>query len=114
MIKNLAGSKLSKTGSHRKSMLLNMTTSLLMHEEISTTLPKARALRRAAEKIITQARGGKHVLVRRSIKDKVVFKKLFDVLVPRYASRPGGYTRILKIGRRRGDNTEMTLVKLAE
>lgn len=114
MIKNLGHRKLSKTGSHRKSMFANMTTSLLLNEEIQTTLIKAKELRRVVEHVITQARDGKKVAVMRTVRDRVAYKKLFEVIAPRYSARPGGYTRILRIGRRAGDNTEMSLVKLVD
>jgi len=114
MIKNLGHRKLSKTGSHRRSMLANMATSLLLHEEIRTTLPKAKELRRVVDNVITHARKGHHLQTRRVISNRTVYKKLFDVLAPRYSARAGGYTRIFRTGRRKGDSAEMTLVKLVE
>lgn len=89
-----------------------MATSLFLHEKVETTIAKAKELRPFAEKIITSAKTGKHYLVRRDIHDKIVYKKLFDVLAPRYAQRPGGYTRILRLAPRQGDNAERGLVTL--
>ena len=112
MIKNLGTKKLSKTSSHRKAMLANMASSLLLHEEIRTTLPKAKELKKAVEHIITDARNGRHIEVRRVIKSKVIYKKLFDIIVPRYTTRPGGYTRLLRLGVRKGDRAQIALIKL--
>jgi len=112
MIKQMGGRRLGVTGSHRRALLRNLATSLFLHEKIETTIAKAKALRPFAERIITQARDGKHYLVRRNIHDKVVYKKLFDVLAPRYAQRPGGYTRILRLASRPGDNASRGLVAL--
>jgi large subunit ribosomal protein L17 len=112
MIKNLGASKLSKTGSHRRAMFSNMATSLLMHEKVETTLPKAKELRRVVERVIADAKNNRWVEVRRVIKQKAVYNKVFEVLAPRYKERPGGCTRILKLGPRRGDATETALVKL--
>ncbi len=112
MIKNLGSSKLGMNGSHRKAMFCNMTTSLLMHEKVETTLPKAKELVRFADRVITDAKNGRHIEVRRVIKDKTVYHKVFDVLAPRYKERAGGFTRILKLGQRKGDAAEVALVKL--
>jgi len=112
MINNLGARKLSRTGSHRRAMFSNMATSLLLHEKVQTTLPKAKELRRVVERVIADAKNGRRVEVRRVIKDKVVYHKVFDVLAPRYKERPGGCTRILKLGARRGDAAEAALVKL--
>ncbi len=112
MINNLGARKLSRTGSHRRAMFSNMATSLLLHEKVETTLPKAKELRRVVERVIADAKNGRRVEVRRVIKDKVVYHKVFDVLAPRYKERPGGCTRILKLGARRGDSAEAALVKL--
>jgi ribosomal protein L17 len=89
-----------------------MATSLFLHEKVETTLMKAKELRPYAEKIITDAKKGKHYLVRRVIADKVVYKKLFEVLAPRYKERPGGYTRILQLAPRVGDNSKRGLISL--
>ena len=112
MINNLGARKLSRTGSHRRAMFSNMATSLLLHEKVETTLPKAKELRRVVERVIADAKNNRRIEVRRVIKDKVVYHKVFDVLAPRYKERPGGFTRILKLGARRGDAAEAALVKL--
>lgn len=112
MIKTLGGRKLGVTGSHRRALLRNMATSLFLHEKIETTIAKAKELRPFAEKIITHAVRGRHVLVRRDIHDRVVYRKLFDVLAPRYAQRPGGYIRILRMAPRLGDNAQRGIVTL--
>ena len=104
--------KLGVTSSHRRALLKNMATSLFKHERIETTIAKAKELRPYAEKLITNAKKGEHFMVRRQIQDKVVYKKLFEVLAPRYAQRPGGYTRILKIAPRIGDNAKLGLIML--
>src|SRR5258705_2986598 len=107
--------KLNRTTSHRLAMLRNMTNSLLKHEVIKTTLPKAKELRRVAEPIITL--GKKPSLANRRLafnrlRDRDMVVKLFDELGPRYSARNGGYLRILKIGFRQGDNAPMALVGL--
>lgn len=112
MIRNLGARKLSRTGSHRRAMFSNMASSLLMHEKVETTLPKAKELRRVVERVIADAKNNRYVEVRRVIKDKVVYHKVFDVIAPRYKERPGGFTRILKLGARKGDAAEVALVKL--
>lgn len=112
MVKQMGGRKLGVTSSHRRALLRNMATSLFLHEKVETTLAKAKELRPYAEKIITEAKQGKHYMVRRVIQDKVVYKKLFDVLAPRYKERPGGYTRILHLAPRVGDNSKRGLISL--
>src|SRR2546423_9410861 len=109
--------KLNRTSAHRLSMLRNMTVSLLRHEEIRTTLPKAKALRRVAEPMITL--GKKPSLANRRLaydrlRDRSIVSKLFDDLGPRYAKRNGGYLRILKMGFRKGDNAPLALVTLMD
>jgi large subunit ribosomal protein L17 len=109
--------KLNRTSSHRLAMLRNMTNSLLTHEVIRTTLPKAKELRRVAEPLITL--GKEPTLANRRLAlarlgDKNVVYKLFNELGPRYAKRPGGYLRILKFGFRLGDNAPMALVELMD
>jgi large subunit ribosomal protein L17 len=109
--------KLNRTSSHRLAMLRNMTVSLLRHEEIRTTLPKARELRRVVEPMITL--GKKPSLANRrlafnQLRDRGIVEKLFHDLGPRYAKRNGGYLRILKIGFRNGDNAPMALVTLMD
>jgi large subunit ribosomal protein L17 len=115
MIKNLGARKLSVTSSHKRSMLRNLATSLFQHEKIKTTLSRAKELVSFSEKLITSARPADMNAKRKisgDIKDQLVQKKLFEVLVPRYQGRAGGYTRIFKAGFRKGDNAEMAIVKL--
>jgi len=109
--------KLNRTSSHRLAMLRNMTVSLLRHEVIKTTLPKAKELRRVAEPLLTL--GKKPSLANRRLafdrlRDREMVSKLFDELGPRYASRNGGYSRILKFGFRKGDNAPMALIELLD
>lgn len=109
------GRKLGRTASHRRAMLNNMATSLFQHGALRTTLPKAKELRGVAERLITFAkRGDLHARrqVLRRIQNKVIVSKLFDEIGPSYSDRQGGYTRVLKIGPRRGDSTEMCLIEL--
>ena len=112
MIKNLGANKLGRTSSHRRAMLRNMATSLFLHERVTTTVAKAKELRSYAEKLITQAKKGKHQEVRKEIQNKIAYKKLFEVLAERYQSRPGGYTQVLKVGERTGDNASQVLIRL--
>ena len=109
--------KLGRTASHRKAMLSNMMTSLFANERITTTQIRAKALRRTAEKVITFAKKGdlharRQVL--RVIADKQIVSKLFDELGPRYKSRNGGYTRVVKLGPRRGDGAFMSIIELVD
>jgi large subunit ribosomal protein L17 len=109
--------KLNRTSSHRLAMLRNMTNSLLLHEAIRTTLPKAKELRRVVEPMITL--GKKPSLANRRLafnrlRDRDIVTKLFDELGPRFANRNGGYLRILKFGFRQGDNAPMALVELVD
>jgi len=109
--------KLNRTSSHRLAMLRNMTVSLLRHEEIRTTLPKAKELRRVVEPMITL--GKKPSLANRRLaydrlRDRDIVEKLFGNLGPRYAKRNGGYLRILKAGFRKGDNAPLALVSLMD
>jgi len=109
--------KLNRTSSHRLAMLRNMTNSLLTHEAIRTTLPKAKELRRVAEPLITLGKSptlSNRRLAFDRLRDKDVVYKLFSELGPRYAKRPGGYLRILKFGFRVGDNAPMALVELMD
>ncbi len=113
----LSNRKLNRTTSHRLAMLRNMSASLLRHEVVKTTLPKAKELRRVVEPLITL--GKKPTLANRRLafdrlRDREMVVKLFDELGPRYASRPGGYLRILKFGFRVGDNAPMALVELVD
>ncbi len=109
--------KLNRTSSHRLAMLRNMTVSLLRHETITTTLPKAKELRRVVEPMITL--GKKPSLTNRRLafdrlRDREIVVKLFDILGPRYSTRNGGYLRILKNGFRKGDNAPMAFVELLD
>ena len=109
--------KLNRTSSHRLAMLRNMTNSLLTHETIKTTLPKAKELRRVAEPLITlgkTATVANRRLAFDRLRDRAVVSKLFDELGPRFVNRPGGYLRILKFGFRQGDNAPMALVELTD
>jgi large subunit ribosomal protein L17 len=109
--------KLNRTSEHRQAMLRNMMNSLLTHEVIKTTVPKAKELRRVVEPMITLAKEAT-VANRRlafdRLRDRDSVTKLFDVLGPRFKARPGGYTRILKMGFRVGDNAPMALVELVD
>src|SRR6186713_1332616 len=109
--------KLNRTSSHRLAMLRNMTNSLFLHEAIKTTLPKAKELRRVAEPLITLAK--EPTLANRRLafdrmRDRAIVTKLFAEIGPRYQARPGGYTRILKMGFRVGDNAPMAFVELVD
>lgn len=109
--------KLNRTSSHRLAMLRNMTNSLLRHEAIKTTLPKAKELRRVVEPLITLGReptvANKRLAFNR-LRDREIVVKLFGEIGPRYAARNGGYTRILKMGFRVGDNAPMALMELVD
>ena len=114
---NNQGRKLGRTASHRSAMLSNMVSSLIEHERIVTTVPKAKEARRLAEKVITLGKDGTLHARRRAfsiVKNETLVKKLFDVLGPRFGERKGGYTRILKMGFRHGDNAEMSILELVE
>ena len=109
--------KLNRTSSHRLAMLRNMSCSLLKHEIIKTTLPKAKELRRVVEPIITLGKApslANRRLAFDRLRDRAVVVKLFDEIGPRYAARNGGYLRILKFGFRKGDNAPMALVELVD
>ena len=109
--------KLNRTSSHRQAMFRNMAVSLLRHEAIKTTLPKAKELRRIVEPLITLAKeptvANRRLAFDRT-RDREIVTKLFDVLGPLFKARPGGYTRILKMGFRNGDNAPMAFVELVE
>ncbi|MFC4259312.1 50S ribosomal protein L17 [Marinobacter lacisalsi] len=110
-----SGRKFSRTSAHRKAMFRNMTASLVGHELIKTTLPKAKELRRVAEPLITLAKNdsvANRRLAFSRLRDDAAVAKLFDELGPRYSERPGGYLRILKCGFRAGDNAPMAFVEL--
>ena len=109
--------KLNRTSSHRQAMFKNMAVSLLRHEAIKTTLPKAKELRRVVEPLITLAKEptlANRRLAFDRLRDREIVTKLFDVLGPLFKARPGGYTRILKMGFRNGDNAPMAFVELVE
>jgi large subunit ribosomal protein L17 len=109
--------KLQRTTSHRLAMLKNMVTSLLEHERITTTIPKAKEAKKLAEKVITLGKkGGVHNirLAQRIVKDREVLHKLFNELKDRYATRPGGYTRLMRGGYRRGDAAEIAILELVD
>ncbi len=113
----MARRKLGVTSTHRISMLRNMATSLLKHEQITTTLPKAKELRPFVERIITLGkRGGLHARrqVLAQVRDDAVVEKLFSTIATRYAARSGGYTRVLKAGNRYGDMAPMAVIELME
>jgi large subunit ribosomal protein L17 len=110
-------SKLNRTSSHRNAMLANMAASLIKHEQIVTTLPKAKALRPVVERLITLGKKGDLAarrLVISRLRDETQAKKLFDTLAPRYRTRAGGYTRILKAGFRYGDNAPVAVIELVD
>ncbi len=109
------GPRLGGGPSHQRKILSNLAASLIEEEQVTTTVAKAKLLRPYVEKIITKARRGDlHArrLVLRKIQDTEVVTKLFDDVAPRYADRPGGYTRIVKLGPRRGDGAEMAIIEL--
>ena len=109
--------KLNRTSSHRQAMFKNMAVSLLRHEAIKTTLPKAKELRRVVEPLITLAKEptvANRRLAFDRLRDRAIVTKLFAELGPRYQARPGGYTRILKMGFRVGDNAPMAFVELVD
>lgn len=111
------GRGLSRSRSHRRATLRNLATNLFRHERIQTTTAKAKELRPYAERLITLAkRGDVHARrqAARKIGDREVLGKLFDDIGPRFAERPGGYTRILKLGYRKGDSAEMALIELVD
>ena len=112
-----SGRRFSRSHAHRKAMFSNMATSLLWHEQIVTTLPKAKDLKPIVEKLITKAKkGGLHNRreINKTIKHNDVLKKMFDVLAERYADRPGGYIRVLKAGFRYGDMAPMAVIELVD
>lgn len=113
----VAGRRLGRTTAHRKAALQNMTVSLIMHELIRTTVPKAKELRRVAEPLITRAKedsvANRRIAFSR-LRDSDAVKKLFTEIGPRYTTRPGGYMRILRCGFRPGDNAPMAYVELVD
>ena len=114
---NISGRKLNRTSSHRKAMFSNMVNALIKHEQITTTLPKAKELRPIIEKMVTLSRKNDLHSRRQAIsklQDNDMVKKLFEVLGPRYAERTGGYTRIIKAGFRYGDSTPMAVIEFVD
>jgi large subunit ribosomal protein L17 len=112
-----AGRKLNRTATHRSSLFANMVSALIKHEQIVTTLPKAKELRRVAERLISFAKRGDLHARRQAfarIRDEEMVAKLFETLGPRYADRPGGYTRVLKAGFRHGDSAPMAVIELVD
>ena len=114
---NIKNKKLNKTSSHRKAMFMNMSNALIKHEQITTTLAKAKELRRFVEKIITLGKNGNLLSRRKAIsilQDQKMAKKVFDVLAERYKDRSGGYIRIIKLGNRFGDNAATAVIELVD
>ncbi len=110
-----AGRKLNRTSSHRSALMRNLVSSLFQHEKIQTTDPKAKELRRWADRMISLGKEGSLHARRRAlafIHDQAVVRKVFETLAPRFKDRPGGYTRIVKLGWRRGDRAPISLVEL--
>jgi large subunit ribosomal protein L17 len=109
--------KLNRTSSHRKAMFVNMSAALIKHEQIVTTLPKAKELRSIVDKLITLGKRGDLHARRQAlgtIKDRALVEKMFSTLAERYADRPGGYTRVLKAGFRHGDSAPMAIIELVD
>ncbi len=114
---NVSGRKLNRTPAHRKMLYRNLVTALFKHERIQTTVPKAKEARIVAEKLITKAKKGdlhSRRLAARKVNEPAVLQKLFAEIGPRYADRPGGYTRIMLLGPRRGDNAELAILELVD
>ena len=114
---NIQNKKLNKTSSHRKAMFMNMSNALIKHEQIRTTLAKAKELRRFVEKIITLGKKGNLLSRRKTVsilQDQKMSKKVFDVLADRYKDRSGGYTRIIKLGNRFGDNAPTAVIEFVD
>ena len=114
---NIKNKKLNKTSSHRKAMFMNLSNSLIKHEQITTTLPKAKELKRFIEKIITLGKNGDLLSRRKAIsilQNQKMTKKIFDVLSDRYKNRKGGYTRVVKLGNRFGDNAPTAIIELVD
>ena len=109
--------KLNRTSSHRKAMFANMAAALVKHEQITTTLPKAKELRRVVDKLISLGKRGDLHARRQALstlRDRVLVEKLFSTLAERYAERPGGYTRVLKAGYRYGDSAPIAIIELVD
>jgi large subunit ribosomal protein L17 len=113
----VVGRRLDRTTEHRTAMFRNMVTSLIRHERITTTTPKAKELKRFADKIITLAKkGSPHArrIANRDVRDVEVLNKLFGAIAERFKTRPGGYTRLVRVGRRAGDNAELAVIELLD
>ncbi|MBL6958585.1 MAG: 50S ribosomal protein L17 [Rhodospirillales bacterium] len=113
----MSGRKLNRTSSHRKAMFANMTAALLLHEQITTTLPKAKELRKQADKMITLGKRGSLHARRQAfamLRDNELVAKLFGPLAERYKDRNGGYSRVLKAGHRYGDSAAMAVIELVD
>ena len=114
---NITHRKLNRTSSHRKSLLMNLSNALIKHEQITTTLPKAKELRPYIEKIITLGKKGDLESRRKAVsilQDQKNTKKIFDIIADRYKERSGGYTRIIKLGNRFGDNAPTAVIELVD
>ena len=114
---NLSGRKLNRTSSHRKALLMNMSNALIKHEQITTTLPKAKELRPYIEKVVTLGKKGDLSARRKTmsiLQDEKMTKKIFDTLADRYSERNGGYTRIIKLGHRYGDNAPTAVIEFVD
>jgi large subunit ribosomal protein L17 len=114
---NIKNKKLNKTTSHRKAMFMNLSNALIKHEQITTTLAKAKELKRFVEKIITLGKKGNLQSRRKAIsilQDQAMTKKTFDILADRYKDRSGGYTRVIKLGNRFGDNSPMAVIEFVD
>ena len=114
---NITNRKLNRTSSHRKSLLMNLSNALIKHEQITTTLPKAKELRSYVEKIITLGKKGDLESRRKAnsiLQDEKNTKKIFNIIAERYKERIGGYTRIVKIGNRFGDNAPTAIIELVD
>ncbi len=114
----MSGRKLNRTSSHRKAMLANMAAALIKHEQITTTVPKAKELRRTVDKLITLGKRGTLHARRQALSalvgDRAMAQKLFGALAERYASRKGGYTRVMRAGFRYGDSAPMAIIELVD
>ena len=114
---NIKNKKLNKTTPHRKAMFMNMSNALIKHEQITTTLTKAKELRRFVEKIVTLGKKGDLLSRRKTVsilQDQKMSKKVFDILADRYKNRSGGYTRIIKLGNRFGDNAPTAVIEFVD
>lgn len=113
----VGGRKLNVTSTHRAAMFRNMAVAVIKHEQVTTTVPKAKQMRAVVDKLITLGKRGDLHARRQAfahLRDKEIVKKLFDVLAPRYKARHGGYTRVLRAGMRYGDNADMAILELVD